>query len=144
MTDTSLSERERDLLDVLPARYFDLEAADAGGFFGYRPALKRFERGFRIVFELSDEDIKCKVAARFVQVLREEDGTRVDSYRNAFFVPADLKFASEPHRPMVKQHLLVSVGSFVSGEQAALMGDLAPFLSPPSEVRGWVGPGSPK
>ena len=134
--DTSERQHERLLLELIPETYFALlpvlepsEKAEA----------ERLERAYRVVFETVSEDIRRKAVAEFVRVLREEDGTRVNAYSNAFFRPVDLKYVASNHAAMVRQHLLSLVPSMHNARTLHHVDGIAEYLDP-SEVQPWLDP----
>lgn len=93
------------LLDVLPSTYFDYsesiweddDRADV---------LERFEHLYRAAFEASPDPLKKTAARRYAEVLRNEAGSRVEVYDEAFFRGPDLEFFTKADRGLVIAHLL--------------------------------------
>lgn len=101
LREVSSDEIERLLLDVLPAAYFaELEFGHDIGL------LDTYGRLFRECFGLAPEDVCKKVMAKYVKVLKEESGARVETYEQEFFRATDLAFVSKKDRDLVKAHLL--------------------------------------
>ncbi len=135
--ETSERERERLLIELIPATYFDLNALEDP--FGEPATLRRLERAYRVILENVADDVRRRAAEQFVRVLREDDGYRVSTYSSAFFRPEDLRHLSPQARAMVRQYLLGRVGSMHSKESLAYVDGIAEHLAP-SEVPGWLDP----
>lgn len=61
---------------------------------------------FRLAFKNASPELQKKVAERFAQIVREESGTLVTFYGEAFFRCGDLKFLAAEDIDMVKRHYL--------------------------------------
>lgn len=102
LKDAREQEIDRVLLKVLPERYFEelqQEYPDASILDGHTKL-------FRAAFAMTSDATKRKVMARFVSVLREEPGPRVQVYEEEFFRSPDMKYLKKDDRDLVKAHLL--------------------------------------
>jgi hypothetical protein len=136
LKDVPESQRARLLLELIPDTYFSLlplqdkwEEATAD----------RLREAHRIVFDSVSEDIRRKATAEFIRVLREEDGIRVITYREAFFRADDLKYVASNQTTMVRQHLLSLVPAQHDAHTLRFVDGIAPYLDP-SEVLTWLDP----
>ena len=132
------TELGRLLCVVLPARYEELKA-DEDPWNGLEEINRRLARGFRVAFDSAAELLKVKVASRFPQILKKEEGYRVDLYAAAFFRATDLKFVQERDRPIVKEFLLSRLPTQHDRATIEQLTDLAGFLST-SELPKWLDP----
>jgi hypothetical protein len=138
LTNVGALDRERLLLKLLPDRYLALAAADEDEPFSNESAkLARLQKAYRIVYEQAAEAEKQKAAAAFVTILREADGDVVTRYRQAFFLPQDLKYIADAQKPIVKQHFLSSVAQFHSVESASAFAELALYLDK-TDIQQWT------
>lgn len=136
LSEVSMQQRERLLLDLIPNRYFEVDGDDSPPDFGL---MSQLEKAFRIVFDTVPDDVKQKVAGKFVQILREADGDRVLSYGAAFFRPADLTHVSPSHLPLVKQHLYARMAPALDSDDIDYIRGVEAYLST-DEVTLWLDP----
>ena len=102
LKETKAVEIERLLLFVLPRKYLAEWDEIVGD-----PALSRLlVHCFRTAFEQASDDIKKKVAKRFVSTLKEESESAVLSYWTAFFRASDMKYLSSNDVDLVVDHML--------------------------------------
>jgi hypothetical protein len=95
-------EIERLLVKALPARYFEEFGEDDP-----EPVVfERLTKLFRIAFDMTTDSVRTKVMSRYVKVLKEEPGLRVQTYEEEFFRGRDLTHVAKKDRELVKQHLL--------------------------------------
>ena len=108
---TSHSEKERLLLDVLPNRYLSLyyEQYAEEPLPADTASMKRLRLAYRLLWDQVDEDTRGKATMVFVDLLKTADGHRVGVYRDVFFRASDLSYVTESAQAMVRDHLLASV-----------------------------------
>ena len=135
LLETSLGERERLLVDLLPNTYMQLwETGDDDGDY-----LIRLEQAYPIVFDHATDEARCRVAAAFVQIIRTEDGHRVEKYGDVFFRPNHLNYVEESQRPIVREHLLGRVPTIHTRASLHLIDGIETFLAP-EDVGKWLEP----
>jgi hypothetical protein len=148
LTDVSELERERLLLDLLPARYFVLEAKKESLFDDFPSddwpsnesgVMRRLAKSWRIVFDTVGDEVKARTARQFVKILKSDDGDRVLVYSTVFFRAFDLKHVPLGERGIIKQHLFSRLPSGHTAESVQIIEGLSPFLEP-TDVRQWVDP----
>lgn len=105
LKDTKPQELERLLLLLLPQRYFAVQTEVEFGDTTVG-ALTSLERLYREAFEQAPDEVKQKATKKFVSVLREEAGWKVEAYEEKFFTGTDLEHLSDSERKLVKDHLL--------------------------------------
>lgn len=124
-------ELERFLVKVLPQRYFEYLALPDDLPVG--PTVAVLWQSFRPAFDLASDDIKAKVAKKFVTILREETETNVLYYENYFFRAKDLAFLTPDEATLVKEHLLARFqhGRGTNIDSFLIMAEgIGPYLSP--------------
>lgn len=129
-------QQERLLVELIPEAYLSLHPAEEPW---DQAPLDRLEGAYRVVFDIAPEDIRRKALAEFVRVLREEDGNKVTVYTNSFFRPADIKYITENHVAMVRQHLLSLVPATHSAMTLKYVDGLAEYLDT-SDIQAWLDP----
>ena len=112
LKETKEVEIERLLLSVLPAK--SLAARDDVASPDH--LLPVLTLCFRTAFEAAPEDLKKKVAKRFVTILKEESGGVVLSYSTAYFRASDLQYLAAKDVDLVRDHLLSQCKSSSSAE----------------------------
>ncbi len=136
LKDVPAPQQARLLLELIPDKYCSLvPAEDEWDQF----TADRLQQAHRIVFNKVSDDIRRAAAAEFVRVLREEDGTQVNRYREAFFKPRDLQYVASNQASMVRQHLLSLVPRLHSVHTLRFVDGIASYLDP-SEVSSWIDP----
>jgi hypothetical protein len=139
LRDVHESEKERLLLSMIPERVRSME--DVDGIFG-EPDLEttqRMKKAFRVILSSVSGQVRRRVAAAFVRMVREGGGEAIGAYRRAFFSPSDIEFIEERHRRVVIQHLLDAVPSHHTNETAAVYAQLGEYVTPP-DVPKWIDP----
>ena len=136
LRDVPEQQRERLLLEAIPAAYFSLLPPEDEQESG---AAIRLREAHRILFDSVSEGLRQKATAEFTRILREEDGTQVSLYRDAFFKAADLQYVSPNRAAMVREHLLRLVPSKHDIGTLHFVDGIAPYLEP-SEVQTWLDP----
>jgi hypothetical protein len=131
INEVSESQRERLLIDLIPAAYESIDPLDETG--------ERLEVAFRVVLESVTPAVRENVAAEFVRILREDDGWRVLQYGIAFFRPSDLKFVPSQHQAMVREHLLGRAPSPHTLGTLKVLNGIAEHLQP-EDVPKWLDP----
>lgn len=116
-------EIERLLLEVIPSRHFEIYTSDFQNESGHS-----LENCFHSAFEVARDDVKGKVANRFVRILHEEDGGTVLWYERVFFRPTYLAYLSEGDQNTVKTHLLDQLRAGSSNELFLTCGAIGRFL----------------
>jgi hypothetical protein len=131
---TSEYEKRRLLLDVLPDRYFRIEAEP---FDSYEVVeiLPRLPECFRIAFGLSSDGTKSEVLAKFVSILKQESEHKVCTYEVKFFRAADLNYLPSQDHQIVKDHLLSRLDSGVTISLLGAIEGLGGFLEAPEAAR---------
>lgn len=132
--DVHESELERLLLDIIPSGYTDsaemsFEESDA--------IADRLQKAFRIIFNTVSKSIKTKVVNHFVQILKNNSGTEVDSYAHAFFIPSDITYLQEKDIPIVKEYYRSHRPTVHDAETAKIYSQLASFLKK-AEIAEWL------
>ena len=140
LTEAPPYERERLLVDLLPEAYFSIPLVERfDGMELDHLTRERFSTAFRTTLETLDDESRRTVAARFVRILREDDGARVREYSTAFICPDDIEYVPEQHRGMVKEHILGRVGAQHDLESLKLVDGIGSFLVP-DDVTKWLDP----
>ena len=127
-------ELEIFLLDAVPTRYQEIESNQAA-----QPALRSFEKAFRIVFSAADADIQKRVAERYVDMLRTDPDFVIASYENAFVDATLLQYLAPAQQGLVKSHFLSVLETAVSEETLNLVEGIGPYLAP-SEAAAYLTP----
>ena len=96
-------EVEKLLLQLIPAEH---AAASELNDFGDVQTLDRLSNCFRIALVQSNDEIRQKVANRFVEILRNESDSYINRYAEAFFQAGDLRHLSSPDISMVTDYIL--------------------------------------
>jgi hypothetical protein len=138
LAETSVPQLERFLLEALPSAYFRIERTD-DPFESPTPVLRRLSRAYRLAVQSAPESVKRSASAKFVQVLREEDGEVVSTYSTAFFAPSDLKFVETGYQEMVRHHLLSRIPSVHDSASIDTAAGLVAYLKP-DEIPQWLDP----
>lgn len=102
LKETNGAELRRLLLKVAPERYmalFDDEDVSA-------EVLEALSRTFRAARKLADADLRVEVSKRYVSILKEESGTFIKRYENAFVRGSDLKCLDPDDAALAIRHLL--------------------------------------
>lgn len=130
-------EIERLLLVVIAHRYFEL--LDSGVSPGDAP-LPSFEECFRSAVGVASNDVKIKMAERFVNILKEESDWMVHTYETGFFRAKDLAYLSSQDRQLVKEHLLTRPDETLPDTRyLRTMEGIGPFLAG-TEIAAFAGP----
>jgi hypothetical protein len=125
-------ELRRLILTVLPDRYF--EAIDLEGMDDTAPEiLARLTALYRAAFDAGDDDMRKAATKRYVTVLREGSGRRVEEYGDAFFRGSDLAFVTKKDRDLVIAHVLARLSERASTSDSLLRSavGLSRYLSNP-------------
>lgn len=95
---------ERLLLSIAPDRYFILAETE---FFseGQLDAMNRVARLYIAAYEAAPPEIQKKAAKRFVAILREDSGYRVETHEEHFFRGFFLEHLTDAEQRLVKDHL---------------------------------------
>ena len=101
LKETKPIEIERLLLRVLPEAYSKHDDP-----FAPDHLLGGLERCFRTAFEYAPDDLKKRVAAKFVTIVKEESDSVVFGFATAFFRSSDLAYINVGDRAIVKDHFL--------------------------------------
>lgn len=133
LAEASEQQRERLLIELIPATYFDQLANDDP----FDETADRLSSAHRITFESVDKSVKERVAQEFVRILKEEDGQRVNQYRAAFFRASDLAYVSQQNQQMVKEHLLGAAPSIHTFHSIHMLEGIGPYLQPDDCVK-WL------
>ncbi len=137
VTKISRAETERLLLESLPKAYFDAAKQDDGS----DPAvLARLARCFRLAFDAAPEDLKRRVARRFVDVIENESEYVVQTYQVNFFSGGDMAFLGREQRALVLTHLLAVLQKRVTAPLARAVAGIGPYLEAEADVRGFFVP----
>jgi hypothetical protein len=129
LSDVPAFEIERLLLKVIPRRYFELDTAIDG--FGPEPDTEgqsRLAMCFRSAFDMASDEIKKKITASFVAIMKKEDQHIVLTYETAFFRASDLQYLPASDAKLVKDHLLSRIQAGISLDLVAAMEGLPEFL----------------
>lgn len=136
LSEVNENQRERLLLELIPKAYFDAHA-NSDYFDDESP---RLAEAHRMILDVGPDELKKKVAQEFVRVLREEDGDRVSTYRDAFFRASDLEsISTDTNRAMAKEHLLGMVGSIHTASSLRVIDGMAGYLTK-ADVSKWLDP----
>ncbi len=96
------------LIDVLPPRYFEnaehLDPDDPDE--PSEERLARLQVLYRAAYDSASEDVQKAATKKYVSALREDSGSRVEIYDEAFFRSPDLTHLSRAERELVITHLL--------------------------------------
>jgi hypothetical protein len=139
LEEVSAHERQRLLLDVLPSRYLELNAMEESQDFDLKDILDRVKKAHHLVYTSVPEDIQAAAAARFVEILKNEDGTTVSTYADAFFQGAYLADVADAHSSMVKEYLLSRMQPTLDILTVDLIKGFEQTLDPVDVVK-WVDP----
>lgn len=141
LADCSSQQLEHLLIDLIPPRYLELEAAHiADEEELFEPTtLARLRKAYRLVFDSAPVEVKRKAVERFIRSLREDDGGRVSAYSRAFLRATDLSVLQEKQRPIVVQHLLARMGQGMSHETLDQIRGVEKYLNP-IDARPWIDP----
>ncbi len=126
-------ELKRLLLEVLPARYFALLDEEGTEL----PALGRHERLFREAFDSASKEVKELVISRYVDVIQQDSGPRVEVYEEHFFLGGWLEFAREKDRSMLIDHMLERVRDAPNPDLLDAMQGIGRFL-PADKIESFV------
>lgn len=126
---TSAKEQERLLIAVLPKRYLELAADD----FTDRSVLARFGNAYRSTFEATDDPIRQRVSARYVEILKEGAELEVTTHESAFFQADDLAFMSAEDGDVARRHLIAQVGERMTRGLARALTGIGAHIEP-SEI----------
>ncbi len=135
-------QRERLLLELIPSAYQAAYKEDDSydEYFAERVAVaERLAAGYRIILLTVSPAIRTRVASEFVRILKEEDGTQVLSYGDAFFKPEDIKFVPPQNQAMVREHLLGRISGTHSIDSLKQIDGIAQHLAPPDVIK-WLDP----
>lgn len=134
---TSDKEVARLLLTALPERYFELlDTVEEDS-----EVLAAHSRLFRAAFSRAPDIVKKRVLERYVTVLREEPGPRVEVYEEQFFRGTDLDFVREEDRGLVRDHLLARLRSDPNANLLRAVQGFGGFLeADPKAVRAYIDP----
>jgi hypothetical protein len=122
-------QRERLLIQVIPDRYFELDTAL--GEYEPQPDVEgqnRLAMCFRSAFDMASDEMKKKVTANFLSILKEEGQHKVFTYETAFFRASDLSYLSGTEAKLVKDHLLSRIQTDICPELITAIDGLPPFL----------------
>jgi predicted metal-dependent hydrolase len=129
------AQRERLLLEVLPQAH--LRCYSSNPF--ENEICDRLEAAYKITLANVSVNIKERVAAEYVRVLREEDGSYVTRYSDAFFRANQLENVAAQHLAMVREHLLNSVPPMHTVTSVRRIREIDSFLVPEDAAR-WLDP----
>jgi len=110
LKDTTEPERQRLLLKVLPARYFDLDA----DFVPNDEVMERLSGCFRATFDIATDETKKKVTMEFVSILKQEGQNKVYIWETEFFRASDMKYLDPIEIDVVRDHMLSRLGTDLS------------------------------
>jgi hypothetical protein len=85
---------------------------------------------------VSDE-IRERVAAQFVRILREEDGEYVDRYTAGFFSAPDMRYVASQYKLLVREFLLGQAVRTHTNETLRMLKGIVLFLEL-SDVDKWL------
>lgn len=149
LRETKEHERGRLLLDVIPARYMEIESERGStSLFGvedveYVQALTetqtRLSHCFRTCFDMIPNKTKKKVMNKFISILRTENQETVFTYETAFVRGTDLGFISKNDLPLAKDHLLSRLGKGFDNSIVRMLEGVEKFLDP-GDAEKWVDP----
>lgn len=123
LADMKPQEVERLLLGALPARYLEIEANE-----GAQPVLRAFRKAFRHVFDSAPDDLKARVAKKYVRMLRTDPDYMIASYEQAFVEASQLAHLSKDDQDLVRSHCLSVLEAGVSDDTLRLLSGIGPFL----------------
>jgi len=138
LSDASPTQLERLLTDVLPTSYFNIKAND-NVFEPQGATLARLSNAYGLAFETSSEEIKCKAARHFVQILREGDGNEVDDYSTNFFGAEIIGYVDKSQQDMVRHHFLERLPTFYDKESDGNFASIYPYLTT-ADIPRWLDP----
>jgi hypothetical protein len=136
LAEASDGQKERLLLELIPAQHEEAQAPDS---FWTDDDMPRLEKAYRMALDTCGPDLRQKVAMQFVSVLRDADGARVLRYGKAFFQPRDIKHLPQHQRRIVIDHLLSTVGTFHNAGSLLRIRGIEDFLAPEDAMK-WLDP----
>ncbi|ANB71927.1 hypothetical protein AYM40_05725 [Paraburkholderia phytofirmans OLGA172] len=129
------TQRERLLLELIPDTYMNRPEDPEP--FDNEP--ERLLTAYRVTMENVSDEIRERVAAQFVRILREEDGDYVDRYSAGFFSAPDIRNVAKQYEPLVREFLLGRAARTHTNETLRMLKGIAPFLEL-SDVDKWLDP----
>lgn len=135
-------ERERLLLRVLPAKYFDAAPRipeDEYDESRKNAFLKRLTDCFRLTFDAAPSELKQRVVSRYAKVIREDNEYQVLTYGLAFFRSVDLAFVEAPQRDVIREHILGRFKDGVTENHLRLAAGIEKYLDLKA-VLSWIDP----
>ncbi len=100
--ETRSTEIERLLFRVLPDTYISFLSEQEE----YSHIPESMELCFRTALEQSSDDIKKRIAEKFVKIIKEESYGTIQAYGTAFFRGTDLKYLKDEDKELVKKYIL--------------------------------------
>lgn len=101
LRETKEVEIERLMMTVLPEYYLISVENESPEYM-----LNAFVVCFRTAFEMSSEQLKKKVAQRFISIFKEESDRVIHTYGTAYLRMTDLKYVSKEDMDLIKKHFL--------------------------------------
>lgn len=124
LSEMSAGERERLLLQVIPARCLDpIRTGESSGAPIALGAL------YRATYDTSPPELQKKATEEFVRVLREEPESVVAAFETTLFRAAELKHLSKAKQSMVKTHLLERLRTNRTEALLEATSGISPYLS---------------
>jgi hypothetical protein len=143
LAELSDRERERLLLKGIPQRAAELQSQwdaqdlDDGDYKTYA-ALDRLRRCYRQALNGTNEELRRKAAAEYVNVIKGGTHAQVAVY-DLLFRCSDMPYLEKRHVGMVKEHVLDMMKTDLSSETLELVAGLERYLETP-DVPKWLNP----
>ncbi len=125
MVELNDTERERLVLDVLPAEYLSITI----GFGRDDPPLPTLRAAYRSVLEHSNSTIRGKAAKEIARVIRREPGNVVSEYETSLFDASDIAYMVDDDRGLVVKHLVAQISDKPSIDLLGNLKGIGAFLS---------------
>jgi hypothetical protein len=131
-------EKTRLILDLIPRTYFaSLQSPDDSPF---EPEVQeRLKKAYRVVLATLPAEADQAAAAKFVNILKNEDGQTITAYARAFFRGQDMDFVSAAHQGLVKDFLLSQMQPTLSHDVIEMILGFESTLVHEDKVK-WVDP----
>jgi hypothetical protein len=139
LDDVPGSEKERLLLQSIPERARLIAASDPAPFDPEWEVFDRLRGSYSELYRSVDDDVKKKVADKFVRILREDDGDFIQWYGDSFFTAAQLPFIADQQRAMVIKYLFARLGEGGGATRVEQIRGIETYVDP-DDVKSWLDP----
>lgn len=133
LSTTNTFEVERILTSIIPKRHWQLDEETE------KEAMDALEKGFRITFDISSQEIKTKTTKSFVKLLKNGSAREISWHELNFFRASDLQFLNPEEISLVKQHLFSVTERGISEDILIMLQGIGKYIQS-NEIEKFIDP----